>query len=97
MFFRLEKSKETEEMKKQKKDDKLLATYMQEERKLFLGGKISCWPHTCRRRGSCSSEVRHAAVHIQTEEEEAVFWLAAYAQYRKYSTVQLHCVYFRFG
>ena len=38
IYARIEKSKETEEMKKQKKDDKLLATYMREERKLFLGG-----------------------------------------------------------
>ncbi|XP_023345472.1 heterogeneous nuclear ribonucleoprotein D0 [Eurytemora carolleeae] len=35
---RLEKSKETEESKKMKKDEKLLNTYMREERKLFLGG-----------------------------------------------------------
>lgn len=35
---RLEKSKETEESKKIKKDEKLLNTYMREERKLFLGG-----------------------------------------------------------
>jgi hypothetical protein len=36
---RLEKSKETEESKKIKKDEKLLNTYMREERKLFLGGQ----------------------------------------------------------
>ena len=36
---RLEKSKETEESKKIKKDEKLLNTYMREERKLFLGGE----------------------------------------------------------
>jgi len=35
---RMEKSKETEESKKIKKDEKLLNTYMREERKLFLGG-----------------------------------------------------------
>jgi hypothetical protein len=38
---RLEKSKETEESKKIKKDEKLLNTYMREERKLFLGGQSS--------------------------------------------------------
>lgn len=37
-LVRLEKSKETQEMKKDKKDEKLLNTYMREERKLFLGG-----------------------------------------------------------
>ena len=37
---RLEKSKETEESKKMKKDEKLLNTYMREERKLFLGGRF---------------------------------------------------------
>jgi hypothetical protein len=39
---RLEKSKETEESKKIKKDEKLLNTYMREERKLFLGGQSPC-------------------------------------------------------
>lgn len=34
----MEKSKETDETKKVKKDEKLLNTYMREERKLFLGG-----------------------------------------------------------
>ena len=34
----MEKSKETEESKKIKKDEKLMNTYMREERKLFLGG-----------------------------------------------------------
>ena len=38
-FFRLEKSKETVEDKKNKKDDRLRETYQREERKLFLGGK----------------------------------------------------------
>jgi hypothetical protein len=41
---RLEKSKETEESKKIKKDEKLLNTYMREERKLFLGGQSPTSP-----------------------------------------------------
>ena len=35
---RLEKSLETEQMKKAKRDEKLMNMYMREERKLFLGG-----------------------------------------------------------
>ena len=35
---KLEASKETEEMKKMKKDEKIMNMYMREERKLFLGG-----------------------------------------------------------